>query len=51
MSLIKERQNDKIKFIYKGNINDMLKSLSKINIIDLKIEEPTLEEVFMHYYK
>jgi ABC-2 type transport system ATP-binding protein len=49
--IIKERQNDKIKFIYKGNINDMLKSLSKINIIDLKIEEPTLEEVFMHYYK
>ena len=49
--VVKERQDDKIKFIYKGNINDLLKSLSKINIVDLKIEEPTLEEVFMHYYK
>lgn len=49
--IIKDRSDDKIKFIYKGNINVLLKSLSNISIIDLKIEEPTLEEVFMHYYK
>lgn len=49
--IIKERKDDKIKFIYKGNLNNLLKSLSQINIIDLKIEEPTLEEIFIHYYK
>ncbi len=49
--VIKEKNNDKIVFIYKGNINDLIKIISEINIIVLLIEEPTLEEVFMHYYK
>lgn len=49
--IIKERSSDKLKFIYKGNINNLLKLLTDINVKDLLIEEPTLEEVFMHYYK
>lgn len=49
--IIKERSNDKLKFIYKGNINNLLTLLTDINVKDLLIEEPTLEEVFMHYYK
>jgi ABC-2 type transport system ATP-binding protein len=49
--VIKDRQKDKIKFIYKGNINDLLTLLTTITIKDLLIEEATLEEVFMHYYK
>jgi ABC-2 type transport system ATP-binding protein len=49
--VIKDRQKDKLKFIYKGNINDLLSILTTIKVKDLLIEEPTLEEVFMHYYK
>jgi ABC-2 type transport system ATP-binding protein len=49
--IIKERSSDKLKFIYKGNINNLLALLTDINVRDLLIEEPTLEEVFMHYYK
>ena len=49
--IIKERSSDKLKFIYKGNINNLLTLLTDINVKDLLIEEPTLEEVFMHYYK
>ncbi len=40
-----------VHFMFSGNINDLLKTLSRENIADLEIEEPTLEEIFMHYYE
>jgi ABC-2 type transport system ATP-binding protein len=38
-------------FMYMGNAAVILKKLSALNIADVFIEEPTLEEIFMHYYK
>ncbi len=38
-------------FMFMGNIADILAKLSALNVHDLFIEEPTLEEVFMHYYR
>jgi ABC-2 type transport system ATP-binding protein len=38
-------------FLFMGNVNDILDSLQKLQITDLFIEEPTLEEIFLHYYK
>jgi len=38
-------------FIYTGNVNELLELLSGKDIIDLTITEPTLEEIFMHYYE
>lgn len=38
-------------FVYKGDINELLKNLSTHNIEDIVIEEPELEEIFMHYYE
>lgn len=37
-------------FLFKGNINAILKGLEQIEIDNLIIEEPDLEEIFMHYY-
>ena len=37
-------------FLYSGNMNNLLRSLAGKEIKDLIIEEPTLEEIFMHYY-
>lgn len=45
------KNEDKIDFFYKGNINAITKAISSINVRDVNIEEPTLEEIFMHYYK
>ncbi len=42
---------DELKFYYKGDINTMTKAISSKEVKDLLIEEPTLEEIFMHYYK
>lgn len=40
-----------IEFLYGGKIESMIKILSNIQIENLWIEEPSLEEVFMHYYE
>lgn len=45
------KDEDEIKFFYKGDINTITKAISSINARDVNIEEPTLEEVFMHYYE
>lgn len=37
-------------FIFKGNINLVMKKIAEIEIYNISIEEPTLEEIFMHYY-
>jgi len=43
--------NRAIKFYYNGDINKMTSVISSEKVSDLLIEEPTLEEIFMHYYK
>ncbi len=40
-----------ISFLYKGDLNFIIKKISSINISNLIVEEPNLEEIFMHYYK
>lgn len=42
---------NKVSFIYGGDLNKIVKIINSKNIIDLTISEPTLEEIFMHYYK
>ncbi len=37
-------------FTIKGNINDMIKTISKFTVINLRILEPDLEEIFLTYY-
>ncbi|MFA5602714.1 MAG: ABC transporter ATP-binding protein [Bacilli bacterium] len=48
---IKSKYNNTIKFLFNGNTNDLIKNINKINIDEILIEEPTIEEIFMHYYK
>jgi len=40
-----------ISFLFRGNINLIMKKISEIEIANLWIEEPDLEEIFMHYYE
>lgn len=37
-------------FIFKGNINSVMKRVAGIQLSNISIEEPNLEEIFMHYY-
>lgn len=40
-----------ISFMFSGDINELLAMLSAMRLNDMTIEEPSLEEIFMHYYK
>jgi ABC-2 type transport system ATP-binding protein len=39
-----------VNFIYKGNINSIMKKLAEIELRNISIGEPDLEEIFMNYY-
>ncbi len=39
-----------VSFFYRGDINVITKIISSNMVSDVSIEEPTLEEIFMHYY-
>lgn len=43
-------EEGKADFIFKGNINDIVKKVAEINLRNISISEPDLEEIFMHYY-
>ncbi len=40
-----------LRFFFKGDINAVLQKVGAIQVTDVTIEEPTLEEIFMHYYE
>jgi ABC-2 type transport system ATP-binding protein len=40
-----------LSFMYSGDINELISSLSGMKLVNITIEEPSLEEIFMHYYK
>ncbi|MGG0284397.1 ABC transporter ATP-binding protein [Peribacillus butanolivorans] len=46
-----EVNNNVISFLFRGNINTVMKRIAEIEIVNLWIEEPDLEEIFMHYYE
>lgn len=40
----------KLEFTYQGDINKLIKTVAGKTITNISIEEPSLEDVFMHYY-
>ena len=46
-----QAENGTLNFFFRGDINTVLEKISALKITDLTIEEPTLEEIFMHYYE
>ena len=46
-----EINGQNISFLYKGNINVLLEEIGKFKLTNIDITEPSLEEVFMHYYE
>ena len=38
-------------FVYTGDIKELIHKLDGMKVEDVLIEEPSLEELFMHYYE
>ena len=45
-----ERVGREAQFTFAGDYNDLVRALSDHTIVDLDVEEPPIEEVFMHFY-
>ncbi|WMJ80645.1 ABC transporter ATP-binding protein [Clostridium sp. MB40-C1] len=50
ISMIKKEEN-KTSFLFDGDINILVKEIKDINLNELKIEDPALEDTFMSYYE
>ena len=46
-----QHENGTLRFFFRGDINEVLRALASHRVRDVTIEEPTLEEIFMHYYE
>ncbi|MDZ5471098.1 ABC transporter ATP-binding protein (plasmid) [Bacillus sp. 31A1R] len=46
-----EVKDQTVSFLFKGNINSMMNKIAEVEISNLWVEEPDLEEIFMHYYE
>lgn len=46
-----QTENGTVNFFFKGDINAVLQKIGSVQVDDVTIEEPTLEEIFMHYYE
>ena len=40
-----------VSFIYRGKSSEIISHINELDIADVYIEEPSLEEIFLHYYK
>lgn len=47
----KMETQDSVSFLYNGDMNSLLETLSSGQINGLTITEPDIEEIFMHYYE
>lgn len=45
-----EVQGDNVNFIYKGDCNALLNEIGRYRLINVDISEPTLEDIFLHFY-
>ncbi len=53
LSGVRDRKDtkDSVSFLYSGDMDSLLRTLSSGQVNDLTITEPDLEEVFLHYYE
>jgi len=43
--------NHSLSFLFRGHINDITRIVAEQNLVDFLVEEPDLEEIFLHYYE
>lgn len=40
-----------INFLFRGKLQEVTKIIAKLDLVNLEVSEPDLEEIFLHYYK
>jgi ABC-2 type transport system ATP-binding protein len=44
-------ENHSTTFMFKGDINSVTKKIAALDLVSLFVEEPDLEDIFLHYYQ
>ena len=44
-------ENDSVSFLYGGDVKELVRQLDGVDFNDIAIENPELDEVFLHFYK
>jgi ABC-2 type transport system ATP-binding protein len=44
-------ENGNVSFLYGGDVKELVKALGGIEFNDLTVENPDLDEIFLHFYK
>jgi ABC-2 type transport system ATP-binding protein len=50
ISNLQSKENE-ISFMFRGDVNALIKQVSELKLANIWIEEPGLEEIFLHYYQ
>lgn len=45
-----KKAGSRTSFLFKGRVNDLTGLVASLNLTDVSIDDPDLEEIFMHYY-
>jgi ABC-2 type transport system ATP-binding protein len=45
-----QQEGNVCRFLYNGEITNLLQWLNSLKLVDAVVEEPALEDIFMHYY-
>ncbi len=43
--------DNSVTFLFRGHLNDIMREIAKLDLANISIEEPDLEEIFLHYYQ
>lgn len=43
--------DNSVSFLYRGRINDVTKKIAGLDLVNMLVLEPDLEEIFLHYYQ
>jgi ABC-2 type transport system ATP-binding protein len=44
-------KDNSVNFLFRGDINQIMNVIAKIKLVNILVEEPDLEEIFLHYYQ
>ena len=47
----REREGRRVRFVVRGDVNALVRSLTKLDLEDLVFDRPHLEDVFLEYYR
>lgn len=45
------QDKDEVNFLFRGHLKDVTKVIAELDLVNLEVTEPDLEEIFLHYYK